>query len=308
MNVLLLLMVVIWGTNYSVAKRAFDEIPPQAFNAVRVTVASVVFLAVIHWAGRQTRRSTVGLSRVFYTPERLTLRDRVDLCWVGFVGHFLYQSFFIGGLSRTSASNAALIIGTTPVLVAVFSSALGLERISLVHWIGVAASVIGVYFVVASGGHSEANSTQGDLMVVVAVVCWAIYTLGSGRLMARHSPLYVTGMTMAYGGLPYAAVMSPNVWRVSWTHVSPWAMAAVVLSALLALCLSYLIWYAAVQRIGAARTAMYSNLVPIAAMAVAVIWLHEPLSRIKLLGAAGVLTGVFLTRLGRTTAATPPEE
>lgn len=308
MDLLLLLMVLIWGANYSVAKRTFDEIPPQAFNALRVTIASVVFLAVIHWAGRQARRSSTGLSSVLYTPERLTRRDRLDLLWVGLVGHFLYQSFFISGLSRTSASNAALILGTTPVLVAVLSSALGLERISRVHWIGAAVSIAGLYFVVGPTHAQGAGSLTGDLMVVVAVACWAVYTLGSGRLMARHSPLYVTGMTMAYGGLPYAFLMLPQVLNVEWAQVSAWALAAVVLSALLALCLSYLIWYTAVQRIGAARTAMYSNLVPIAAMGVAVAWLHEPVSSGKILGAAGVLTGVFLTRLGRSASAMPMEE
>jgi len=307
MDVLLLLMVLIWGANYSVAKRAFDELSPQAFNAVRVTIASVVFLAAIQWAKRRARRAHAAVPSVFYTPEPLTRRDRIDLLWVGLVGHFLYQSFFIGGLGRTSASNAALIIGTTPVLVAIISSTLGLERISRVHWIGAMVSIGGLYLVVGRS-HGQATSLKGDLMVGFSVLCWAIYTLGSGRLMQRHSPLYVTGMTMACGGLPYAAVMLPQVWRVQWGQVGWWTVSAVTLSALLALCLSYLIWYAAVQRIGAARTAMYSNLVPIAAMVVAVAWLHEPVSSSRLIGATGVLTGVFLTRLGRAASAVPHEE
>lgn len=145
-------------------------------------------------------------------------------------------------------------------------------------------------------------------MVAVSMVCWAIYTLGSSRLMARHSPLYVTGMTMALGGLPYAATMLPQVRQVAWTHVSTWTLSALVLSSLLALCLSYLIWYTAVQRIGAARTAIYSNLVPITAMAVAILWLHEPVSPGKIAGAGCVLAGVVLTRLGRPGMAVPVEE
>jgi drug/metabolite transporter (DMT)-like permease len=307
MDLLLLVMVLIWGANYSVVKRTFDQISPQAFNALRVTCASVVFLALIRWTARRARSGDIPFSGVFYTPEPLTRRDRWNLIWVGLVGHLLYQSVFIAGLARTSASNAALILGTTPVLVAVMSSVLGLERIGRVHWIGAGISVLGLYLVVSADPDVTPANVSGDLMIGVAVTCWAIYTIGSGRLMARHSPLYVTGMTMAYGGLPYAALMLPQVAGVNWSGISVWVWGVVVGSALLALCLSYLIWYTAVKRIGPSRTSMYSNLVPIAAMIVATTWLHEPLSAAKILGAAGVLGGVALTRLGRSSAV-PIEE
>jgi drug/metabolite transporter (DMT)-like permease len=308
MDALLLLMVLIWGSNYSVIKRAFEEVPPQAFNAVRITIAALVFLAAIAWSRRHGRQSGGTLSRVLYTPATLTPRDRWDLVWLGLVGHFVYQFCFVRGVAGTSVSNAALIIGTTPVVVAVLSAAFGHERISRVHWAGAAVSMLGVYFVVGRGASLGGTTVTGDLMVAGATVCWAIYTLGSSRLIVRHSPLYVTGMTMALGGLPYAAVMLPQVRQVAWGHVSAWSLSALVLSSLLALVLSYLIWYTAVQRIGAARTAMYSNLVPITAMAVAILWLHEPLSVGKLIGAGCVLTGVALTRLRRAGAAMPIEE
>jgi drug/metabolite transporter (DMT)-like permease len=308
MDALLLLMVVIWGANYSVIKRAFEEVPPQAFNAMRITVAAIVFLAAIAWSRRRGRQSGGVLSGVLYTPAALTLRDRWDLVWVGLVGHFAYQYCFVRGVAATSASNAALIIGITPIVVAILSAALGRERISRVHWIGVAVSIVGVYFIVGRGASLDPAALKGDLAVAAAMVCWAIYTLGSSRLMARHSPLYVTGMTMAVGGLPYAAIMFPQVRRIDWAHVSAFTPAAVVLSALLALCLSYLIWYAAVQKMGAARTAIYSNLVPISAMTVAVLWLHEPVLASQVIGAGCVLTGVALTRFGRAAGAIPIEE
>jgi drug/metabolite transporter (DMT)-like permease len=307
MDFLLLLMVVIWGANYSVAKRAFQEIPAPAFNALRVGIASLIFLTLVALA-RWRGRNGAALPRQFYTPDRPTARDRWNLLWVGFVGHFLYQWTFISGLSLTSPSNGALIIGATPVVVAMLSSALHLERITKLHWIGAAVSAFGLYFVVRGGAAVAGASVQGDLLIAVAAACWAIYTVGSGQLIARHSPLYVTGMTMAIGGLPYALLMAPSVLSVDWANVSGWAILAVVASAILALVVSYLIWYTAVQRIGSARTSIYSNLVPIAAIAVATVWLHEPIPTVKLLGAAAVITGVFLTRLGRPATAVPIEE
>jgi drug/metabolite transporter (DMT)-like permease len=143
--------------------------------------------------------------------------------------------------------------------------------------------------------------------VVGSIVCWAAYTLGAGRLMARHSPLYITGMTMVVGAIPYVAVALPQMLEVDWRQVSVAAWASLVFSALLALNVAYLIWYVAVRQLGPARTAIYSNVVPIVAIAVAAVWLKEPLTRSKLVGAAAVLTGVALTRLGRPSAV-PIEE
>jgi drug/metabolite transporter (DMT)-like permease len=73
-------------------------------------------------------------------------------------------------------------------------------------------------------------------------------------------------------------------------------------SALLALAFAYIVWYTAVQRIGSARTAVYSNLTPIVAMIVAALWLKEPVTRAQLLGAVLILSGIAITRLdqGRT--------
>jgi drug/metabolite transporter (DMT)-like permease len=82
-----------------------------------------------------------------------------------------------------------------------------------------------------------------------------------------------------------------------------------VVSALLAINLAYLIWYTAVQRIGAPRTSVFSNMVPLAGLAIAWVVLDEPIQRSKLLGAACILVGIALTRIAnRNRVEQPPEE
>ena len=298
---LLVLMVFIWGANFSVIKRAFEEMPPQPFNALRMVIASVVFLAAIAIARRLARRGDT-VSSVLHTPNQLTTRDRIDLVWLGLVGHFGYQFFFVGGVSLTSASNAALIVGATPAVLAVVSALMGRERISRLHWAGAAISALGIYLVVGHGASFGGTTLRGDLLVICSVACWVTFTLGAASLIKRHSPLYVTGMTMVFGGIPYVVMALPQILRVPWADVSTWTLSALVLSALLALNLAYVIWYMGVQRLGPARTSIYSNGVPIVAMAVATVWLGEPLTGTKVAGAAAVLSGVLLTRLGRRLA------
>ncbi len=298
-DALLVLMVVIWGANYSVIKRCFAEIPPQPFNALRLVLAAATFFVAIRHAARRARESSGRLSSVFYTTAPLTTRDRVDLLWLGLVGHLAYQSCFAGGVAATSVSNAALIIGSTPVAIATTSALIGNERIARLHWLGIAVALVGIYFVVGHGASFGGATWKGDSLVMVSVACWVAYTLGATRLIARHSPLYVTGMTMIIGAVPYAVIALPQILKIEWAAVSPWTWVALVLSAWLALCLSYLIWYTGIQRLGPARTSIYSNAIPIVAMITAAVWLHEPITTTKAIGATAVLTGLFLTRLGR---------
>jgi drug/metabolite transporter (DMT)-like permease len=306
-DALLLLLVLIWGINYSVLKRVFQDMDPMAFNVLRFGLASVVLLGGIA-AARRLERAGHTVDPVFLTPQRLTMRDRVDLVWLGVIGHCVYQWCFSGGLPRTSVSSSALIMATTPVIVSTASALIGHERLRPLHWTGIAVSLAGVVCVVSAGANRAGDSLAGDALMSAAAVCWAMFTLGGSRLMLRHSPLYVSGVTTAIGTSLYVVAAVPAVRAINWAAITPAVWAAVAFSGLLSVAASYLIWYAAIQRIGPARTSIYANMVPIAAMGIAAVWLREPLSARKIVGAAAVLTGVVLTRLARAAIAVVPSE
>ncbi len=315
LDLLLVVMTIIWGTNYSIVKSAFREIDPQAFNAVRMTIGSLVFLGIIAAMRLVPRRAEAHVpgagddqvAGIFHTPARLTRRDWLGLIGLGVVGHCLYQYCFIAGLARTSVANTSLLLAATPVIIALASAALGLERIGLPHWAGAVLSVLGIYAIVG-GGHLDAGTAAGDLLTLAAVCCWATYTIGARPLMVHHSPVGVTGLSMAIGTTLYVPLVWGHVRAVDWGSVSGTTWTAIVYSALFALCVSYTIWYAAVRAIGSARTAAYSNVVPLVAMAAAVVFLGEPLGARKIAGAAAVLVGVALTRVGRRRVVIPAEE
>jgi drug/metabolite transporter (DMT)-like permease len=286
----LLLMAVIWGTNYAIVKSAFREIDPQAFNALRLVLASVVMVL----ASRAAR--TFHLDEDFHTSARVTRDEWVRLIVVGLVGHCIYQYLFVGGLARTSVANGSLIISLTPVVITVVSALGGREHVGARHWAGTLLSLVGIYLVVGRGAHVSGASVRGDLMMMAAVGCWAFYTIAARPLMVRHSPVGVTALTMVVGTLVYVPAVSPHLAALPWRAISLAAWLKLIYSSIFALCVAYTIWYAAVRRIGSARTAVYSNLLPIIAMVTAYLWLREPIGGIKLMGAAAVLGGVALTR------------
>jgi len=284
-------MAIIWGTNYAIVKSSFREIDPQAFNALRLLLASTV-LVLTSRAARRFR-----LDDIFLTSERVTRGELVRLAAIGLVGHGMYQYLFIGGLARTSVANGALIISLTPVVITFASAVGGKERVGALHWAGTLLSLAGIYLVVGRGAHVTETSMRGDLMLMLAVMCWAFYTIGAAPLMARHSPVGVTALSMVFGTIVYVPAVSAHLARVPWDTISAITWIKLTYSAIFALCVAYTIWYAAVRRIGSARTAVYSNLLPIIAMLTAYLWLHEPIGKIKLIGAAAVLVGVAVTRV-----------
>lgn len=290
LDAFLLLMTVFWGSNFTVVKIAVRDIPELPFNALRLLVASAAFLLTL--AIRE------GM-------PRLTRREWIRILQLGLVGQLIYQVCFLGAVTRTSVANSALIFAFTPITVALLTSALGHERIALQRWIGAAISLGGIYLVVSSRHGGEAT-LLGDALAVGAMLCWAVYTVGSRPMLATRSPVLVTGYSMAIGSVLYLPLAWRGLATLPWAAVRPAAWVALVLSALLALYVSYMIWYTAVQTIGSTHTSMYSNVTPIVAMTVAAIWLGEPLTGRKLAGAAAVMAGLAVTRLERQPQ--PPAE
>lgn len=279
-------MVVIWGSNFAVVKAALEDFPALPFNALRLVVSTALFLAAITY---QARRAS--------DPPRITAADWRQLIFLGLLGQLLYQWCFVAGVARTSVGNAALIFGCTPVAVALFASLAGHERIPRMRWVGAGLSLAGIYAVV---GHRATWTTEGligDAIIVVAMLCWSLYSVAAQPLLRRHSALTVTGWSMAIGTTCYVAIALPSSVSTDWSLISVRSWWLMIGSSVLSLAFAYMIWYTAVQRIGSSRTAMYSNLTPIVAMIVGFLWLGEPITRGQVVGTAAILAGVFVTRM-----------
>jgi drug/metabolite transporter (DMT)-like permease len=287
LDLLLLAMVTIWGANFSLVKVAMRDFPELAFNAFRLVIASGIFLGALWWQRRQKDQPQ---------PPGLTRSDWTRLAFLGLIGHLSYQLLFLGGVKRTSVGNGSLIMGTTPVVVALLTAWTGHERVPPLRWLGAAISFAGLYIVVSQKVEWSASGHLGDLLVFASVVCWATYSVASVPLLRKHSPLVVTGYSIAIGAGLYIAVSLPTLLRVDWRSISLFSWGLMIASAVFALSLAYLIWYTSVQRAGSTRTAAWSNLTPVVATAIAALWLGEPITANQLVGSLAIFTGLFITR------------
>jgi drug/metabolite transporter (DMT)-like permease len=281
---LLLLMILIWGANFSIVKVALHDFPEVPFNAMRLVVATAVYMVVILAAPARSRL------------KALTRRDWIELAFLGAIGTFLYQFCFVSAVKRTSVANGSLIIGVSPIVIALMSAAVGHERIRAVRWLGIAVAMFGLYLVVGRGVDISAQSWRGDLLMMGGVICWATYSVASQSILKRHSPLIVIALTFSIGATLYVLAMTPILVAVEWRAISTFSWLMMLTSALLALNLSYWIWYTGLKKLGGSRTSVYSYLTPVVAMAVAALWLGEPISANQLAGAGAIFTGLLITR------------
>lgn len=286
-DLLLLLMVTIWGANFSLVKVAMRDFPELAFNALRLIIASGIFLGALGWQQRSSGdQPAVALSRADW--KRLAL--------LGFVGHLCYQLLFLGGVKRTSVGNGSLIMGTTPVVVALLTAWTGHERVPPLRWLGAAISFAGLFIIVSRTVEVGATGRVGDLLMFGSVICWAIYSVASVPLLRKHSALVVTGYSISIGAALYLLVAIPTLVGTDWSAVSTESWLLMVASAVFALSLAYLIWYTSVQRAGTTRTAVWSNVTPVMAILIAVIWLGEPVTVSQVIGSIAIFTGLVITR------------
>ena len=278
----MLLVCLIWGFNFSITKSAFDQIPPLAFTAIRFVISGLLLWLVL---------------RVVERPARLPPGALRRLVLLGLVGNTLYQLTFMLGLARTTATNSALILSTVPTVVAVFAGILGLERITArMRW-GIALGTLGVVLVIATRGVGFDRGTfTGDLLTVLAVLCWSGYTVGLRRVPPGVSPLRVTTITTIAGTPGLVLVGLPGVLRLDWSAVSPKAWLAVAYASVLSLVVAYLLWNRSVKAIGGTRTAIYMCLTPLVAVLGAWLLLGERPHPLQGVGAILIIAGVLLTR------------
>lgn len=283
----LVLLTLIWGVNFTVIKVALEIFEPLAFNALRFPIASVVL-----WIGLRSR-GAIPL------PPR---EDVPRIILLGILGNLGYQLLFIVGIDLTLAGNAALMLATTPVWTLVLASVLGVESHGVRVWLGVGATLGGMVLVVL-GGHTDVGGVAGlplgDGLMILASITWAIYTVLGQEITRKHGALAVTGWTLWIGTVGLVAFGAPALARTDFGAVDLGGWLAVLYTGVFAIAVAYLLWYRGVELIGSSRTAAFSNLIPVVALATAAMWLGERPAALQLAGAGVVIAGVWLTRSQR---------
>jgi drug/metabolite transporter (DMT)-like permease len=280
-DLLLFTMALIWGVNFVVVKYATRVFNPVAFTGLRVGTAALFMGSFVLIRGRTT------LSRA----------DVVRLLVLGVLGNGLYQLFFVHGVARTRAGNAALIVGAAPAFIALVARVRGIERVKRMTLVGIALSVIGVGLVIAGSATSAQGETTflGSVLVFLGVLAWTWYTILL-QPYTRLDVVQISAVTLIGGAIPLVVASTPALIATDWSRVGVGGWMALLYSSVVSLGIAYIFWYRGLRVLGPTRTAVYSNLQPIVALLVAWPFLGEIPTIFQGVGAVTIVAGVFLTR------------
>ena len=295
----LVLQTCLSAGTYLLAKRALVEIPPLPLGLLRFAGASVCLAGLLAWL----------LPRGARLPPK---GERKKLWALAFVAVPLNQGFFLVGLSLSTAAHAALLYSLTPVFVLLLAQALLREVPGVRSAIGTALALAGTLFVLLQRGVDlSGGPLVGDLLLIGAVLAWAVYTTGGRPLVARHGPLPTTAWSLIGGTLLFLpigliALAAPQA-RAQVAHASSAAWIGVLYLSVVASVVSYLLWYWALAWLPAAKVAVFTNLQPLATAVLAHFTLGEQISTSFVAGALVVMTGVVLAQANRPTPPPTPE-
>ncbi|UCC76119.1 MAG: DMT family transporter, partial [Anaerolineales bacterium] len=167
------------------------------------------------------------------------------------------------------------------------------------NWIGLLVSLAGLFLLIGASSSGLAAGSQtlmGDLLILAATVLWSIHTVLLKRLTEKHSALKISAWLMLTGTPLLVIVGLPDVLAQDWQGISRQSWLGLAYSAVLAIAIGYVIWNVGVQRIGGARTSVYSYLNPLISVVVSWAFLGESMQPLQTVGAAAILLGVVLGR------------
>ncbi len=283
---------LIWGINFSVIKLSLVYFDPLAFNAVRFPLAALVLIGMLKVNG----------------PIPMPRREHYfKIILLGILGNVVYQLLFIYGIDKTLAGNSSLILATVPVWTLLLATTLNKERHGIGVWSGIIITLVGICFVVSGNRTNlslDGNLPVGDLLVLLAAITWALYTVGSQNLAREYGALPVTAWTLCIATPGLILAGSKSLWSMDLGKVPIVSWIGVCYAGVMALAVAYYFWNYSLEKIGAPRTAAFSNLVPVIALSTALVLLGEVPSTPQLIGTGIILIGLWITRQGKSDATT----
>ena len=271
---------LLWGTTVPLTKLALEWLSPGWLSAVRFGLAAAVLLAAARRRGHGTAL------RNAFTPAVLAAGA------LGYGGSVVVQN---AGISRTSVTHAALLIGAVPVLVAIIAAVWHRTVARPVAWFGFAVSLGGVALVTAGSGGGGAT-LAGDGLVLVSLLLSATVTVAQARLLTGRNPVAVTAVQFlgaALGSLPVAVVTEGR----PAAPASAGVLLAVVALALAGTLAPFTLFAFGQTRVSAEVAGAFLNLEPLVGAIAGVVVFADPVGLAQVAGGLAILAGIALSSL-----------
>lgn len=279
-----LVLVVIWGVNFSLQKFVFNVVGPGGFLFARYLIMPLCAVGLLVYCyGR-------------HFPS-ITRKDFWELARLGVAGHFLHVGMVTYGIHWSTAFSSSLILACGPIFTLLILRVMGLEKLHKAQIAGVAVAFGGVLIFLSDKLLSgNWRATGGDLFLLVAASFFSYYTVAAKPLIERHGGVVTMAYATLLGSVPVVLFALPTGLSAPWGSVSLVVWVSLVWSVTISAFMGWLVWGWVNAVRGVARTAPLMYLMPPVAGLVAWLFAGEQYTSIKLAGAGLTLVGVALAQ------------
>ncbi|SEJ63517.1 Permease of the drug/metabolite transporter (DMT) superfamily [Bhargavaea ginsengi] len=277
--VMLTLVMFMWGLNLPMLKYLLEFVGPVTMTSLRISTAGVAVFIIL------------SAMKIIRLPRRSEWIYIIPGMLLNVVAH---HYFLNAGLTMTSGTNAALILGTGPFLTAVFSSLLIRVFPSKLQWLGVLLGLIGVSSVVLAGGGMSGIS-QGDVFIFLSIATQVLSFLIVSKAAATLDPRLLTAYMLLIGGstLFVISLFTEPGELAAFGQVPPTFWLIFGLSALFGTAISHLLYNYSVGQAGPTKAAIFMNLNTLVALLGSALFLGEVITIRHFLGLILIVTGVL---------------
>ena len=279
-----LLLIVIWGVNFTLQKYLFGLISPGGFLLARYLIMPACALLMFRW-------------RLGVWWPHVSRADLRQLAWLGFVGHSLHVGMVTYGIHWSTAFSSSVILACGPIFTLMILRWRGLERLLPAQVIGVGIACAGVLMFLSDkllGGQWRAGG--GDLFLLIAASFFSYYTVAAKPMIERVGSVITMGYGTLLGSVPVLLWSLPVVGDVPWAALSAWAWLGLLWSVVVSAFAGWLAWGWINAVRGVASTAPLMYLMPPVAGVFAWALTGEHYTWIKIAGAGVTLLGVALAQ------------
>lgn len=280
----LILVTIFFASNFIIARVSSAVLSPVTSSALRFTIASIFLIIIVFQKYRKF--------------PKITFHQLKIIIFLGIVGIAGDSIFFFSGLKYTSASKASIIVALNPIFIAIFSNIFFNEKLSISKLTGIFISLIGAIVVISNGAVLSVfrgNISIGELYILGAVFCWVFFTLLGKSVSEKLDSIIILCYSSIVGSIILTGIGIHQHSFVDLKNMTLWIMLGSLSIGTLGTAISYKFYYEAVYSIGASRSGIFLNLVPVFATIGGILILKESPTLAFFIGALMVLTGVYIT-------------
>jgi drug/metabolite transporter (DMT)-like permease len=287
------LATLMWAGNMTLGRALRGQIGPLTLTAARVLIAGALLLVLFRRLPESDRR--VG-------------RDGPLLIGMALTGVVAFPILLYYALKFTTATNAALINGTGPLVTAAMAAVLLAERLRQGQLVGAVLSLIGVALVIGfeAGGILAAGINRGDAIMLVAAALWGLYSILGRVVMRSRSNLSATSFATWFA-LPPLLIAAAVEWRTAPPALTPAGLAGVLYIGIFAAFFAVILWNEGVRRTGPSGAMAFYNMLPVFGALLGALFLGERLAPLQVAGAGLVVLGGLISALWKAPALPRPE-